>query len=98
MFIKKYIKENFYNQIIDNYEKKYLEEIDEEQFVNIYSLFKCYNFKNIDNIALYYLEIFNCDYEYVKSTLDKLRKIMGNNFVSIIENNLRYLKIFLRKN
>lgn len=44
MFLKKYVNEVYYDLIISNYDKTFLEGLDEENFLEIYNIFKKYNF------------------------------------------------------
>ena len=91
MFLQKYVSEFYYNQILDNYKKDYLNLLDEQQFLIIYKLFIEYNFYYIEDIILKYLEIFEYEYDYVKNKLEELKIRLGTNYTYIIGNNLSYL-------
>ena len=58
MFLEKYLSEVKFNLLLDTYEEFYLNDLDEEKFLEIYNLFKKYNFYFVDDIILNYLEIF----------------------------------------
>ena len=77
-----------YNKYSDNY----IDGIDYDNLISIYSLFKKYNFYYIDDILVNYLEIFEKDYDYVEEKILELRKDLGNDFVFIIGNDMRYLE------
>ncbi|MDO4963042.1 MAG: hypothetical protein Q4E75_02980, partial [bacterium] len=87
--------EFYYNEVIDNYKIEYIDTLDEDNFKEIYNLFKINNFYFIEDIILNYLEIFNMDYEDVKTKLENLKKTLGDNFVYIIGNNMKYLNYIL---
>jgi len=91
MFLEKYVSNFYYEQIIDNYEEWYLNTLDEENFLKIYNLFKEYNFYFIEDIILNYLEIFEMDYDEVEDKLIELKDLLGDNFVYIIGNDMKYL-------
>lgn len=96
MFLKKYLNDFYYNELIENYKIEYLNMLDEQQFLKIYKLLIEYKFYFIEDIILKYLEIFELDYEVVKNKLEKLKEILGNNFVYIIGNNMKYLDEILK--
>ena len=91
MFLQKYVSKFYYNQILDNYKKEYLELLDEQTFLKIYKLFVEYKFYFMEDIILKYLEIFEMDYNIVKEKIELLKNKLGNNFVYIIGNNMNYL-------
>lgn len=96
MFLKKYLNDFYYNELLDNYKTEYLNMLDEQQFLKIYKLLIEYNFYFIEDIILKYLEIFELDVEIVKNNLEKLKEKLGNNFVYIIGNNMNYLDEILK--
>lgn len=91
MFLEKYLDEFYYRQVIENYEKWYLETIDESNFVKIYNVFSEYGFYYINDIILNCLEIFTSDVQTVKNKISSLRDKLGDNFVDVIGNNMNYL-------
>ena len=98
MFLKDYLDEIKYNTLFDIYEIDYINSIDEDNFINIYNLFKKYNFYYIDDIIIDYLEIFTKDCEFVENKINKLKDILGDNYIYIIGNDLRYLEVLVKEN
>ena len=91
MFLNKYVNDEYYELILDEYDEGYLSTLDEEQFKIIYDLFKEYGFTYIEDIILKYLEIFEMEYGEVKEKLEDLKTELGNNFIYIISNQLSLL-------
>ena len=75
-----------------------LNSIDEDNFIKIYNIFKKYNFYYIDDIIINYLEIFKLDCEFVENKINKLKDVLGDNYIYIIGNDLRYLEILVKEN
>ena len=80
MFLKDYLDEFKYNTLFDVYEFDYINSIDKDNFINIYNLFKKYNFYYIDDIIVNYLEIFTKDSEFVENKINKLKDIYSSLF------------------
>ena len=78
--------------LYDKYNDYYIDGIDYDNLISIYNLFKKYQFYYIDDILVNYLEIFEKDYDYVESKILELRKDLGNDFVFIIGNDMKYLE------
>lgn len=95
MFIRKYVKEFVYNQVLDNYNKEYLESLDEDNFRLIYSILDGYKFYFIDDVIIKYLDIFELDPDLVIEKIEKLKTKLGEKFVYYIGNDLRYLEEIL---
>ena len=91
MFLNKYVHDEYYEFILDEYDEGYLSTLDEEQFKRIYNLFKEYGFTYIEDIILRYLEIFEMDYLEVREKLDVLKEELGDHFIYIISNQLSLL-------
>ena len=92
MFLEKYL-DNFYLDLVyDTYDYKYLNTIDENNFVIVYNVFLKYNFYFINDIILKYLEIFELDSNIVEEGIIRLREKLGNDFVYIIGHDMRYLE------
>ena len=92
MFLDKYLNQVYLDLLYDKYEEWYLRNLDENKFMDIYNLFKEYGFYFINDIIIYYLEIFEYDKEMVNKGILELKEKLGENFVYIIGNNLSYLE------
>ena len=55
-------------------------------------------FYYIDDIIINYLEIFKLDCEFVENKINKLKDILGDNYIYIIGNDLRYLEVLVKEN
>lgn len=95
MFLEKYLDEFYYNMVLDNYEYKYLKTLDEDNFKEVYNLLKKYNFYFINDIILNYIEIFELDTKLLEEELNILKEELGDNYIYIIGNNMRYLEVLL---
>lgn len=97
MFLENYLSDTKLFLLSTVYEKDYITNLDYNRFINIYNLFKEYNFYFIDDIILNYLEIFQMDYDFVKEKLLFLKEKLGDNFVYIIGSDMRYLEFIKKK-
>lgn len=95
MFLEKYLSDIYLDIIYSNYEKSYLNTLDEENFKEVYNVFKKYNFYFVDDIILNYLEIFELDSNEIEERLLNLRDRLGNNFNYVIGNDMKYLNELL---
>ena len=95
MFLEKYLDEFYYNMVLDNYEYEYLKTLDEDNFKEVYNLLKKYNFYFINDIILNYIEIFELDTKLLEENLNILKEELGDNYIYIIGNNMRYLEVLL---
>ena len=91
MFLEKYVDEFYFTNILNTYKEEFLLTLDEENFIKIYNLFKKNKFDFIEDIILKYLEIFTLDYNKVNNKLNELKNILGENYQSIISNDMKYL-------
>ena len=98
MFLNKYVSNIYLDMIYSNYNNDYLNSLDENNFIEIYNLFKKYNFYFINDIILNYLEIFEMSYDDVDNGIISLKEKLGDNFVYIIGNNMTYLDEILTIN
>ena len=89
MFLEKYLDEFYYNMVLDNYEYEYLKTLDEDNFKEVY------NFYFINDIILNYIEIFELDTKLLEEKLNILKEELGDNYIYIIGNNMRYLEVLL---
>ncbi len=96
MFLKKYVNDLYYEEILENYKEEYLKILEEENFELIYKLFIDNGFYYVKDIILKYLEIFTIKYDEVVEKLGNLKKSLGMNYASIIGNDLRYLDYILK--
>lgn len=96
MFIRKYVKEFTYNQVLENYSKEYLDYLDEDNFELIFNILKGYRFYFIDDIVVKYLDIFEMDPDDVITGIENLKAKLGEKFVYYIGNDLRYLDEILK--
>lgn len=95
MFLEKYLDEFYYNMVLDNYEYEYLKTLDEDNFKEVYNLLKKYNFYFINDIILNNIEIFELDTKLLEEKLNILKEELGDNYIYIIGNNMRYLEALL---
>ena len=95
MFLEKYLDEFYYNMVLDNYEYEYLKTLDEDNFKEVYNLLKKCNFYFINDIILNYIEIFELDTKLLEEKLNILKEELGDNYIYIIGNNMRYLETLL---
>ena len=95
MFLEKYLSELKFKLLLDTYEDFYLNDLEEENFLEIYNIFRKYNFYFIDDIILNYLEIFFMDSSEVETKLLDLKDKLGDKFNYKIGNDMRYLESLL---
>lgn len=95
MFLEKYLDEFYYNMVLDNYEYEYLKTLNEDNFKEVYNLLKKYNFYFINDMILNYIEIFELDTKLLEEKLNILKEELGDNYIYIIGNNMRYLEVLL---
>ena len=95
MFIDKYLSSTKLELLYNVYSDEYIDNLDYDNFINIYNIFKNYNFYFIDDIILNYLEIFTLNPRKVEMKILELNKELGKDFIYIIGNDLRYLEKIL---
>ncbi|MGM9849954.1 MAG: hypothetical protein ACI31V_03550 [Bacilli bacterium] len=95
MFLYKYLDSYCYDLVYDTYESSYLESLNENNFINVYNVFSKYNFYFINDIILNYMELFEMDPVEVENGILKLKEKLGNDFVYIIGNDMKYLNEIL---
>lgn len=95
MVFKEILNDFYLDMLFEKYDENYLLSFDREKFLEIYKLFRKYNFYFIDDIVLYYLEIFNLEKEIVERKIKELNKLYGNDYVYIIGNDITKLSYFL---
>lgn len=92
MFIDKYLSSNKLKLFYELYDNDYIDSIDKDNFIEIYNIFKKYNFYYMEDIIYKYLEIFTMDSDKVERGIINLKNILGDNYVYIIGEDLRLLK------
>ena len=97
MFLYKYLDNYYYDLVYDTYESSYLESLNENNFINVYNVFSKYNFYFINDIILNYMELFEMDPVEVENGILKLKQKLGNDFVYIIGNDMKYLNVILNE-
>lgn len=97
MFLDKYLNKIYLYLLYDKYEEWYINQLDENKFINIYNLFKEYGFYFINDIIVNYLEIFEYDKEFINKGILKLKEKLGDNYIYIIGNDLSYLEELIEK-
>ena len=92
MYLEKYLNEIYLILIYDKYEEDFINNIDKTNFEEIYELLKKYNFYFIEDIIITYLELFTLDKSLVEQGLLKLKEKLGESYIYIIGNDLRYIE------
>ena len=88
MFLDKYLNSTYLDLVYSNYEEDYINLLDEDNFNKVYILLKNNNFYFIDDIILNYLELFEIEEKYVQLAINKIKSILGDNFVEQIGKNM----------
>lgn len=97
MFLKKYVDEICFEDILIKYGESYLNSLDEKQFLLVYNLFKKNKIYFLSNIIFNYLKIFEMDVSYVESKLNYLKEKFGEKYNYIIGLNIKYLEVMLEE-
>ena len=88
MFLDKFLNSTYLDLIYDNYDEKYINSLNEENFNKVYLLLKSYNFYFIEDIILNYLELFEIEVKYVQLAISNIKITLGNDFVKKIGKNM----------
>ena len=88
MFLDKYLNPTYLDLVYSNYEKDYINLLDEDNFYKVYMLLKNNNFYFIDDIILNYLELFEIEEKYIQLAINDIKSILGYNFVEQIGKNM----------
>ena len=95
MFLENYLDDTYYDLVLDNYKYEYLENIDQDNFKLVYDILAKYNFDYIEDIILNYIELFELEPSYVEDSIIELINKLGNNYVRIIGNDMRYFTLII---
>ena len=95
MFLESYLDDTYYDLVINNYKYEYLENINKENFKLVYDILTKYNFDYIEDIILNYIELFELEPNYVEEKIVELIDKLGDNYVRIIGNDMRYFTIII---
>ena len=95
MFLENYLDDTYYDLVLDNYKYEYLENIDQDNFKLVYDILVKYNFDYIEDIILNYIELFELEPSYVEDSIKKLIYKLGDNYVRIIGNDMRYFTLII---
>jgi len=95
MFLENYLDDTYYDLVLDNYKYEYLENIDINNFKQVYDILVKYNFDYIQDIILNYIELFELEPSYVEDSIKNLIDELGNNYVRIIGNDMRYFTLII---
>lgn len=88
MFLDKYLNSTYLDLLFSNYDEDYINLLDKDNFNKVYTLLKNNNFYFIDDIILNYLELFEIEEKYVQLAINKIKSILGDNFVEQIGKNM----------
>lgn len=92
MFLYDLLDDNSYKLLIDKYEEDYLNSINYENFMIIYKFFRSKKIYYIDDLIIYYLDIFTLDLDTIVKAISILEEKYGNDYVYIVGDNLKILE------
>lgn len=95
MFIKRYLNDTKFKLLEEIYNVEYINNLNEENFIKVYEVFRKYKFYFIDDIILNYLKVFELDSILVERKILELIKELGNKYTYIIGDNLTILEKIL---
>lgn len=95
MFLENYLDDTYYDLVLDNYKYEYLENIDQDNFKLVYDILAKYKFDYIEDIILNYIELFELEPSYVEDSIKELIYKLGDNYVRIIGNDMRYFTLII---
>ena len=95
MFLDNYLDDTYYDLVLDNYKYEYLENIDQDNFKLVYDILVKYKFDYIEDIILNYIELFELEPGYVEDSIKELIDKLGDNYVRIIGNDMRYFTLII---
>ena len=92
MFLYDLLDDISYKLLIDKYEEDYLNSINYDNFMNIYKFFRSKKIYYIEDLIIYYLDIFTLDLDTIKKAISILEEKYGNDYVYIVGDNLKILE------
>ena len=95
MFLENYLDDTYYNLVIDNYKYDYLSSLDINNFNDVYNILVKYKFDYIEDVILNYIELFELEPKYVEDSINELIANLGDNYVRIIGNDMRYFTLII---
>ena len=95
MFIKRYLNDTKFKLLEEVYNIEYINNLNDENFIKVYEVFRKYKFYFIDDIILNYLKVFELDSILVERKILELIKELGNKYTYIIGDNLTILEKIL---
>lgn len=95
MFYSEYLDNYYLSELYNNYDINYLKNIEQNNFEEVYLVFKKYNFNFIEDIILEYLEIFEIKSNIVDKRILTLKKALGDNYIDIIGEDMSYLEYII---
>ena len=93
MFLEKYLSKENFETLLENYDERYLNSLDEKNFLEVYKVFKKYDFYFINDIILKYLDLFEED----SKDIEIIKENLGDYFVFKIGKNLEFLELLKTK-
>lgn len=97
MFLKEFLDEFYYNELMNNYDYNYLCSLDYNNFKDVYNIFVKYRFDYIQDIILKYIELFDLEPNYIEECIIKYREKLGNDYVNIMGNDMRFFGLMLEE-
>ncbi len=97
MFLEKYLSKENFETLLENYDERYLNSLDEKNFLEVYKVFKKYDFYFINDIILKYLDLFEEDSKDIEKRILIIKENLGDYFVFKIGKNLEFLELLKTK-
>lgn len=97
MFLKKYLDETYLNLLYNTYEEKYINNLDEKNFNEVYNLLIDRGFYFVEDVVIKYLELFEIEPKFISLALNDMEKEFGKEYVFLIGNHITLLERVLDK-
>lgn len=91
MFLQDILKDDDYLLLLDKYTNDYLDTIEYENFMKIYKYLKGKKVYFIDDLIIYYLDIFTLDVKIIEEVFNILNERYGDDYIYTIGDNLKIL-------